>query len=67
MLLFFYVTQVRVIFEEGASVENIPPPNWPVGAFSQLKIDVRRPNSLRVMPLLGWWSWVQKESRLRKP
>ena len=28
--------------------------------------DVGRPSPLWVVPLLGWWSWVLKESRLNK-
>lgn len=46
-VLFFNLTEARVIWEEEALVEKIPPIDWPmgmsVGAFSRLMIGVEGP------------------------
>lgn len=53
------LTHIRVIREEGDSVEEM----HPCKAFFHLVVSGGGPIPWRVMPTLGCWSWVLREGR----
>lgn len=62
------VGQHWVVWEEGTSMERMPPLVWPLSrpVGNLLMIDVGA-IPLCIVPHQGRWSWDAKESELRRP
>lgn len=61
------IPYTRVIWEEGPSTEEFPPPDrWESGPL-WLLVDMGGPTRLLAVPVLGMWTSITLEGQLRKP
>lgn len=61
------IPHTRVIWEEGPSTEEFPPPDRRESGPSWVLVDMGGPTPLLAVPVLGMWASITFEGQLRKP